>query len=480
MENEGKGGLVSVSENGLAPPTVSTRKTGVSLSSMFGYGAGNFALALLGLVVAVNLNFLYTDYVGLGAGLVAWSLLLARLFDAITDPVMGYLSDRTNSRWGRRRPFFIGAAIPLGIAFYYLFSPRAFDDPSQHQLHLWGYMLFWYVLTYFIWTVAAVPYFSLGAELTDDYQERVKVIAVREACALVGLLVATVLPSYLIYTYGGQKGYSFMAGILGAGLAVFLLLSGFSTREREEFQGRESMNPYAGWLQTFRNPHFRSLLWPFIFSAIAGAVPAVLIIYISIYIVGTPEWWDSFVPEWLATWAFYLLLYFAAGMLALPFWNRLARAIGKKATWGTAIVIATFTSAGYGLLEEGSVIYFSVVLFIGGASFGNFITLPPSMVADVIDWDEAETGKRREGSYFAIWAFTTKFCIAITGFTSLQVLEHVGYIPGAEQSDYVKAWMLGMYSWFPAFFYLLSGIMLFRFKFTSSDLEEVQRKVGRA
>ncbi len=176
----------------------STRLSGVPMITMFGYGVGNFGFSLLGLVISVNLQFFYTDYVGLSAGLVAWSLLLARMFDAVTDPVMGWLSDHTNTRIGRRRPWILGAAIPLAFFFYYLFSPPVIDNPSAHQGFLLLYMLSFYVLTYFIWTVGAVPYFSLGAELTDDYHERVKVIAVREVCALSGLLIATVLPAFLI------------------------------------------------------------------------------------------------------------------------------------------------------------------------------------------------------------------------------------------------------------------------------------------
>ena len=102
---------------------MAARHHGLPAIQIWGYSAGNFGFALLGLVVAVNLQFFYTDFVGLSAGLVAWSLLFARLFDSITDPLMGYLSDRTNTRWGRRRPFIVGAAIPLAIAFYFLFTP---------------------------------------------------------------------------------------------------------------------------------------------------------------------------------------------------------------------------------------------------------------------------------------------------------------------------------------------------------------------
>ena len=456
------------------------RSENLPIGFVLGYGAGNFAFALLGLVVAVNLQFFYTDYVGLSAGLVSWSLLFARLFDAVTDPVMGYLSDRTNTRFGRRRPYFVLAAIPLGVAFYYLFTPPPVEDPASHQGFLLFYMLALYITTYFIWTVGAVPYFSLGAELTDDYHERVRVIAVREGWALTGLLAATILPAYLIHLYGGRQGYSFMGAILGFGTSFFLILSGVVVRERAEFRGRPPMNPYAGWLATLRNPHFRPLLLAFVCSAIAAAVPAVLVIYVSVYIIGTPEWWVASVPGWLPTWSYYLLVYFTAAVFSLPLWSRVAARLGKRITWGLAIALATMTSAGCFWLGPGTIGYFTVVLVLGGLAFGNYLSLPASMVADLIDYDEMHTGRRREGSYFALWTFATKLGNAVTGFVALQVLEHVGYTPGVPQTETVRTWMLWMYSWFPALFYLFSGFFLLRFRFDKDDLDRVQRTVGRA
>jgi GPH family glycoside/pentoside/hexuronide:cation symporter len=97
----------------------------------------------------------------------------------------------------------------------------------------------------------------------------------------------------------------------------------------------------------------------------------------------------------------------------------------------------------------------------------------------VIDYDESTTGRRREGAYFAIWAFVTKLGGAVTGFAALQVLEHVGYVPGVPQTETVKTWMLFMYSWFPAALYLVSLVTLMRFRFTSDDLAVVQTRLGR-
>jgi GPH family glycoside/pentoside/hexuronide:cation symporter len=255
-----------------------------------------------------------------------------------------------------------------------------------------------------------------------------------------------------------------------------------ATRERAEFQGRPALNPYAGWVRTLQNPHFRRLLLAFTANAIGAAVPAVLVIYVSVYVIGTPSWWGAWVNSWvpwLPTWSYYLLVYFTSGVLSLPVWNWAAGRVGKKITWGVAIVMAIGGSAACWWLEEGSVGLFTLILVNGGAAFGNGISLPASMVADLIDWDEMGTGLRREGSYFAIWGFATKLGNAVTGFAALQVLEHVGYVPGVAQSETVKTWMLGMFSWFPASFYALALLALLRFRFTRDDLDDAQRRVGR-
>ena len=457
----------------------SIRRSNLPLASVAGYGAGNFAFALLGLVVAVNLQFFYTDYVGLSAGLVSWVLLFARLFDAFADPVMGWISDRTKTGFGRRRPYIVGSAIPLGISFCMLFAPPDLGDAAQHQGELLAYLLLFYTLTYFIWTVGAIPYYSLGAELSDDYNERLKVIAVREAWGLVGLLAATILPAYLIDLYGGRQGYGAMGAILGLGTATFLFFSGVFVRERPEFRGRPALNPYAGIVATLRNPHFRVLLTAFTFSGIAAAVPAVLVIYVSVYIIGTPQWWEQSIPSWMPTWSYYLLLYFLSAVVSLPLWNRLGERFGKRATWGVAILLATVTSAACFWLSPGGIGYFSAILVLGGISFGNYQALPPSMVADLIDHDEVHTGLRREGAYFAVWSFAAKVGNAVTGFAALQVLEHVGYQPGVPQTETVRLWMLWMYSWFPALFYFLAGVALVRFRYSREDLAAAQLKLGR-
>jgi GPH family glycoside/pentoside/hexuronide:cation symporter len=240
------------------------------------------------------------------------------------------------------------------------------------------------------------------------------------------------------------------------------------------------MNPYAGWAATLRNPHFRPLLVAFALAAIAGAVPATLVIYVSVYVIGTPAWWTASVPGWMPTWSYYLLVYFGAGVVSLPLWLRSASRTGKRGSWALGIGFAFVSSALCWWLDEGAIGFFTLVLVLGGIGFGNFLAIPPSMVADVIDYDEVQTGRRREANYFAIWAFVSKCGNAITGFAVLQVLERVGYVPGVPQTATVKLWMIWMFSVFPALFYALCALALARFRFSRADLDAAQRAIGRA
>ncbi len=169
---------------------------------MLGYGSGNFAFSLLGLVVAVNLQFFYTDYVGLSAGLVSWALLVARLFDTFVDPLMGNLSDRTHSTLGRRRPYILGAAVPLGLAFYCLFAPPAVPDPALHQGMLLLYLLVLYTLTYFICTTAS----ARSSPMTTSSGRG------SSRCAGVAIILATATSAACFWLADGTIGFFSLAG----------------------------------------------------------------------------------------------------------------------------------------------------------------------------------------------------------------------------------------------------------------------------
>jgi GPH family glycoside/pentoside/hexuronide:cation symporter len=184
------------------------------------YGLPRSGSAMMFIMVSVYLSKFYTDTLLLAPAFVAWTFLIGRFWDGFTDPIMGYASDATKSRMGRRRPYFLLSAIPVGIAYFYLWSP-------PDALKDWGLFLYLtatYLLMYTFWTVFSIPHNSLGAELTMDYHERTVLTGVREGLGVIGALVGTMAPPIFAARLGDvSKGYSYLAGMIGLVPAVFFM-----------------------------------------------------------------------------------------------------------------------------------------------------------------------------------------------------------------------------------------------------------------
>lgn len=171
---------------------MATTKGNLTKGQIITYALPAFPASLLLIPVAIFLPNFYTDDLGVTAGMLSWVFLIGRFWDAITDPAMGYISDNTKSRWGRRRPYLIVAALPIWLAFYLIWSP----DPSLSPTMLFVYLLVCYLSLYTFWTVFYVPYHSLGMELTSDYNERTRLFAVRQVFYVLGTVAGMLIPIY--------------------------------------------------------------------------------------------------------------------------------------------------------------------------------------------------------------------------------------------------------------------------------------------
>ena len=238
-------------------------------------------------------------------------------------------------------------------------------------------------------------------------------------------------------------------------------------RERAEFQGRAPLPPWEGLQLTMRNRSFRTLLATYFCTSVAGAVPAPLIPYMAEYVLQTPQ----LLPA-------YILVYLLVGIISLPLWVRISHTLGKKDTWSLSLVIAVLVSSAMFFLGPGRSRLFFVLLACGGVSLGGSLALPASMQADVIDQDELETGKRREGAYFGLWALVTKAAAAITLFIALQILAWVGYVPNLTQSPQVVLAMRLLYSVFPGLCYLAALAIFQRYPITQEVHRDIQNRIA--
>jgi GPH family glycoside/pentoside/hexuronide:cation symporter len=417
------------------------------VSLKLAYGSPAFAGAAMAIPIGVLMPVFYSDTVLAPLGYIAIAVALARSFDALTDPVMGWISDRTKTRWGRRKPY-IAFGLPFTALFFFmLFAPPKALGPIQASL--------WFGLTfglYFLFhTILEIPKNALGAELTLDYNERSSLFGYQQLFIAAGTIVASILPTVLVS--GGMNlraAFLFMAGLYA--VLYISLYTWFLIRvpERPEFVQRES-NPLApGIRRALRNRPFRILIISGIVGAIPAAIPALLMPYYVTYVLQ---------PENPMAWiGGFLVLYLGSGMFFVPIWMAVAQRLGKLKTFIVGAGDLAFAGCFY--LMTG------IVSMAGG-----FII--PAMNADVIDYDELRTGKRREGQYASFGGLIPKFVSIPGSAIPLAVLAVVGYVPNVPQSDNVLFWIRFMYSLFPIFFYVTGLAIISRYPLS----EEIHVKI---
>jgi GPH family glycoside/pentoside/hexuronide:cation symporter len=422
------------------------------------YGAPSFAGAALVIPILVNMPKFYADVVLVPLGYLALAIAMARSLDALSDPIVGWLSDRTRTRLGRRRPYLIFGAPVCGLAFWAMLSPPQWLSGNGAAL--------WFALTftlYFIFhTIYALPHYALGPELTLDYHERSSLFGVREAFTILGTIVAAAAPGVMMKLFGWNERQAFSA--IGVTFAIMLTalywLLAWQVRERPEFSARES-NPFVpGVRRALRNRPFIILLASYVVASITGAIPATLLPFFNAYVLQpkNPDLWLSLE----------LLGYFGVGFLCLPLWVGAAHRFGKLPTWLASFIMNITGGGAMFFLGKGDTAGLMVLICWSGAAFGAGLFLSPSMQADVIDYDEFHTGKRREAQYTAFWSILPKFVAIPSAVVPIAVLGQLGYVPNAVQTPEVILAIKAMFALLPAFCAMLSFALAWQFPITET------------
>lgn len=438
----------------LETPPEPKHDTKVSWGVKLAYGGPGFAGAAMAIPIGIFMPSFYSDVVLAPIGMIALATALARAFDALTDPVVGWLSDKTRSRWGRRKPWIVAGTPLAAVFFYLLFSPPASLEPSSAVL--------WFGVTFSLFflfqTIEGVPLAALGAELTPDYAERNSVFGVRALFIALGTMVAAMVPAILTGVVGEGREREIFSGMSAAygviwifALVVMLLV----VKEHPEYAERPSNPLVPGVRRALRNRPFAILLLSAIVGAIPGAVPAVLMPYFVGYVLQPEE------PiVWTGT---FLFIYLATGLLFVPFWLRIAQRFGKLRAFVSAAFTGVAASLLYFFAGPGDLAWAGGVYFISGtqAMAGTFLI--PAMAADVIDYDELRTGLRREAQYTSFWSVIPKL-VAIPGYSiPLAVLAAVGYVPNEVQTGEVQFTISFLYSLFPAAFFVAALVIVSRY-----------------
>ncbi|MDP2005689.1 MAG: MFS transporter [Rubrivivax sp.] len=374
------------------------------------YGGLGLPLAFVALPLYVVLPNHYAAEFGIPLATLGVLLLGARLFDAVADPWIGRLVDGWFTVSAARVLMAaVAAAVVLALGFRGLFFP-AVQGPSA--LLWWCAALL--AVTYLSYSVLTVLHQAWGARLGGDEGQRARIVSWREGLALVGVLVASVLPSVA----GLSVTSIVFALLLAAGVALL------TRAPRPRFEAVATTPPSLAL--PLRTPAFRRLLAIYLLNGVASAVPATLVLFFIRDRLQAP----AYEPLFLAS-------YFAAGALSLPLWVRLVARLGLAKAWAAGMLLAIVTFAWAALLGTGDVAAYTAVCIASGIALGADLTLPGALLAGVIQ--RAGHGQQLEGAYFGWWNFATKLNLALAAGIALPLLGAFGYAPGGQDEAALRA-----------------------------------------
>lgn len=371
-------------------------------------------------------------------------LALGRVWDAISDPTIGHLSDRTRSRLGRRRPWMLAGCLPLGLAFVALWSPpAALAGPS---LLLWtGVAL---LVFYTGFTMVDMTHTALGAELSPDYHERTFVFGVRRL--LIGAGSLGTVAAVAAFDRGGGRTAGLAAGVTGAVLTIAATLyTVWVLREPPEHQAQRPTSFVRSLTDVARNPHARLLLAIALLQQAGVAALVSALPFYSEYAIATPEGTSVYIASFMI-----------ASIVGVPLWLRIAPHYEKRWLFTLAMTAVGVSIATIVFVGEGQLWLAAAISFLGGLGSAGCDALGPSIQADVIDYDELETGQRKEGAYFAVWALVAKIAGALAVACTGLLLDGLGFVPGVEQSESVRFGLRLVTAFAPAALFL-GGVLLF-------------------
>jgi len=412
----------------LALGNASIQSTPLKLATRLSYGVGQLSDGVKQASFSTFLFFYYNQVLGLSGSLAGMAALLALLVDAVTDPMVGQVSDRFHSRWGRRHPFMLAGAIPFGLAIVALFSPPA----GLSEMGLFSWMLGGAIAVRLMLTLFFVPHLSLGAELVTDYHARTSLIGYRVFFTYAGILLTTVIgfalffPPTEAYSNGmlnraSYPNFGIFCAVMGTSA---MLLSVFGTRSAipnlrkpgPAINQGSALWAFIDVFKTLRQHSFRILfISVLVFNTLAGVI-ATLLVYVATYVFG-------FGPEHLAGLA-------SSVVVGILFASWVAQTLSRRFDKKNALALCVITGGLFafspqllyftGILDSmdisGRFAYIFTVNGISQVFFIAYIILLDSMLSDVIDEHELDSGRREEGLFFAARSFATKASYGLGSF----------------------------------------------------------------
>lgn len=428
-----------------------------------GWAAGDVGIACYVGGTMGYLLFYATQAHGISAAWAGLALLIPRIIDVITDPIMGAISDRTRSRMGRRRPYLLFGSIAFAATFYLTFAAPTFDNP----LHTTLYIAATYLLASTAYTVYSIPHAAMAAEMSTSYRERTSIVGFRMLGSRLGILIVALVGPYLFSSGPTLKdGFRVFGGVLAGIILVGGLISFFATANAPRVDVVVSK---FDWKREFgalwRSRSFMVLFSVLLLQNMAIGMSATTLVYFLTLVLTIPI---KFVGWFAAGVA-------AVAMMATPLWMRASKrgGIGKRRMYSIAIVIEMVAyGAIFMLAGADSIAVFIVLLLLLGTGDAACQLAPHSMAPDTVDAGDAQTGVRCDGMIFGAISGCLKLGMAIGAFMASMTLDLAGFVPGEAVATQSASALLGVriaYCLIPVLLWAIAFWLLRRY-----DLDEVR------
>ncbi|MBX3507228.1 MFS transporter [Parvibaculum sp.] len=437
------------------------QKKSVTRWQIGAYALPSIPMSALGLPIVVYLPPFYGHEMGLGLTVAGTIFMLARFWDVFTDPVLGMVSDRFPSRWGRRRHWIVLSTPILLVSGYMLFMP---NPPVT-----WVYLAVWMFVLYIGWTLLTISHMSWGAELSEDYDERSTIQGMREFLLILGMFTVLALPA--IIEMVAEEGAGGREKVAAMGWFILILLPitvALAVWKAPEFKSvPHAQIPWQkAWAIIARNRLLQRVLLADLLVNIAPAITGSLYIFFAIHVMELPRHASLL-----------LLVYFIFGFVGIPFWIRLSHMAGKHKTLAIAMV--------YGAISLPLVVFFPRGefwwLFLGnslyGIAYGAGSFLLRSIMADVIDTDYLKSGQRRTGLYYSLLTMTAKIGAALAVGITYPILDYIGFMPGGGNSPETLNEFMAMYVTLPAITMLAAAFVMWGFPLDKAAQEKLRAEI---
>lgn len=434
------------------------------VSTLVGYGVGQSGGQILRDTPALLLLAYMTSYLGLDAGLAALMIFIAKIYVIFADPVVGLISDRTNSRWGRRRPFILVGGLLAGFSFFFLFV----DPKIDSEFWLFVYLTTIYVILNTGYSMFSVPYLTMATEMSDDPDERTKIISFRNVALNVGLIMgAAVAPKLLDIGSGSDDQYALMRMVLAGTIIVSTIWLFFGTANAPQSVKPEVTLPLTDQVKiAWQNKPFVTLISANIIQYVsAGCSYAGMIFFLSVYVGVNPF---EYLP-------IIILIMVTISTFLMPIYVKLSARFGKIKLYVWCLVLFAITTQVYFFASPDNMWPAWIGALVMGAFNTGFILMSYSVLTDTIAYDLAKTGVNREGALSSVYSATEKASFAIGASLFGVILSLSGFVEGKnnvipEQPESAVAGIMIGFIVFPALLHLTSLLILRKYHLPKEDL----------